>query len=876
MARTGLFGVTVAALLAAVTVVHVEAARGADYGLSGAPQVRVPCPDLAAVRAEDEQRESHGEAPRFAIPNPVLISPQTDGEWKDLDAKTRQWRLRITSVGAQSVNLGFTAYYMPPGGQLWIYAADGSYALEPYTDFNNADHGQLWTAVVLSDDIIVEVTIPRAVERDLILQLASINVGYRGFGELAGGDKSGSCEIDVICPVGDPWRTEIPAVAAISTGGMLFCTGFMVNNTVQDQTPYFMTANHCGIGASNAPSLVVYWNFYSPTCGEHGGGSLSTHQSGATFRAGWEDSDFTLVQLSQAPDPTWGTTYAAWDARDQLPASVVAIHHPNCDEKSISFSNNPVYESTYNGSSTPGDGTHLRVTWETNPNRGVTEPGSSGSPLFDQNHRIIGQLHGGHSACGASDMRDWYGRFFRSWNGGGSPTTRLRDWLDSAGTGLQYVDTLSRPLSGLQVTPAVAFSSGGDAGGPFTPVSADYTLHNAGTAAFDYQVTNSQPWLSLTNASGTLAGGASVIVTVSINATANPLGSGGYSDLVSFTNTTTHEGDTARGVSLQVGVPHPMYSWNLDTSPGWPVQGEWAFGHPTGQGGGAFGHTDPNNGHTGANVYGVNLNGNYATAAGGPWWVTAGPVDLRYSAQTSLRFWRWLNTDFQPYGYAIIQVSNNGTSWTTVWQNGTTAVQDAAWVQQTYDISAAADYQPTVWVRWGYQVGNGAWPYSGWNIDDVEIWGLNMCAGATITGQPTSQTKCIGQSATFTVTAVGTSPLSYQWRKGGSSIDGATSNSYTITSVASGDAGSYDCLVGNDCGDATSNAALLTVVHRGDMNCDGRVTFADIDLFVQALSGESAWTHPPCPWLNGDCDGNGRVTFADIDPFVGLIGTTTQ
>jgi hypothetical protein len=60
----------------------------------------------------------------------------------------------------------------------------------------------------------------------------------------------------------------------------------------------------------------------------------------------------------------------------------------------------------------------------------------------------------------------------------------------------------------------------------------------------------------------------------------------------------------------------------------------------------------------------------------------------------------------------------------------------------------------------------------------------------------------------------------------------------------------------------------------GDMNCDERITFADIDLFVQALAGEPAWAHWPCPWRNGDCNGDGAVTRADIDPFVALLGTT--
>ena len=58
------------------------------------------------------------------------------------------------------------------------------------------------------------------------------------------------------------------------------------------------------------------------------------------------------------------------------------------------------------------------------------------------------------------------------------------------------------------------------------------------------------------------------------------------------------------------------------------------------------------------------------------------------------------------------------------------------------------------------------------------------------------------------------------------------------------------------------------------MNCDGRVTFADIDPFVAALAGESAWTGWPCPWLNADGNNDLAVTFADIDPFVALIGTT--
>ena len=80
-----------------------------------------------------------------------------------------------------------------------------------------------------------------------------------------------------------------------------------------------------------------------------------------------------------------------------------------------------------------------------------------------------------------------------------------------------------------------------------------------------------------------------------------------------------------------------------------------------------------------------------------------------------------------------------------------------------------------------------------------------------ITAQPQSLTKDPAESATFTVTATGTATLTYQWRKDGSDISGATSASYTIASVQESDEGSYDCVVSNSIGSATSDAATLTL-----------------------------------------------------------------
>src|SRR5260221_7833835 len=82
----------------------------------------------------------------------------------------------------------------------------------------------------------------------------------------------------------------------------------------------------------------------------------------------------------------------------------------------------------------------------------------------------------------------------------------------------------------------------------------------------------------------------------------------------------------------------------------------------------------------------------------------------------------------------------------------------------------------------------------------------------TITAQPASQTVTAGQTATFTVVASGTAPLSYQWQKNGVNISGATVASYTTAVTTTGDSGStFDVVVSNTDGRMTSSAATLTV-----------------------------------------------------------------
>jgi hypothetical protein len=310
-------------------------------------------------------------------------------------------------------------------------------------------------------------------------------------------------------------------------------------------------------------------------------------------------------------------------------------------------------------------------------------------------------------------------------------------WILFGEPSLRVVGTASPP-KGIQVTPSGGLVSSGPPGGPFTPSSIDYTVKNVGTTPLNYTVAKTQPWVSLTNPSGALPGGASVIVQVSINSLANAAGSGTYLDTVAFTNTTDHMGDTARSVMLKVGVPSLQYSWNMDTSPGWTVEGLWAWGQPTGQGG-QYGYPDPTSGYTGPNVYGYNLSGDYTNSMPERN-LTSAALNCSGMSEVSLRFWRRLGVDLPTRDHAYARVSTNGTSWTTLWEN-TAAVTDSAWVYQQFDLSSLATNQPTVYLRWTMGTTNSTRQYCGWNLDDIEVWGLPP--GGSI--YPRGDLNCDGQ-----------------------------------------------------------------------------------------------------------------------------------
>jgi hypothetical protein len=402
--------------------------------------------DVKAFLAEDEIEREQGLPFRFGAPFDVNYNINNSGTWDELADGSRIWRLRIESPGAFSINLIYDYFYMPPGARMFAYSGDHEMVLGAFTESNNKDHGQFSTAPVKGDVTIVEYIEPAEVRGQGVIAISRIVHAYRdifNYGGTKGTDgfgSSGSCNNNVNCPEGDPWQDEKRAVAMVLlSGGTRWCSGAMINNTREDGTPYFLTANHC-LGSES--TWIIMFKYESPNCNNIDGPTSYTI-SGTTKRANYSTSDFGLLELSSAPPESYEPYYAGWSNIDTPSPSSVGIHHPSGDIKKISFDYDPVTSTSYLGSSGT---THWRIgNWED----GTTEGGSSGSPLFDPNHRIVGQLHGGYASC-TSITSDWYGKVARSWNGGGSSSTRLKSWLDPDNTGVTTLDGYD-PYAGVSI-----------------------------------------------------------------------------------------------------------------------------------------------------------------------------------------------------------------------------------------------------------------------------------------------------------------------------------------------------------------------------------------------------------------------------------------
>lgn len=410
---------------------------------------QLPKVNLEKLKKEDLVNDKLAMPWRFGFKQNINLGFK-DGVWTTLENGDRIWRINIESNGAISMNVIFDEFLMPNGGEVYLYNNDRTDLLGAYTATQNQKSESLGTWLVKGSNLWIEYFEPANVKNQGKLHIGSVTHGYRNANTYKK-DKSlgnsGDCNQDVDCPIGNDWEAHKDnnkkAVAILISGGSSFCSGALINNTSNDQKGYFLTANHCYSDPTNW-SFMFGWISPNPVCAstaDSTNGPINMSISGATLKAKNSNTDFALVEINPTIPDAWNRTWAGWDKSDANPTFEVGIHHPSGDIMKICRDNTGAIKAP--------NGNPVAQTWEITSDGGgwelgVTEGGSSGSPLFDQNGKIIGQLYGGLAACtGTVDNSklDHYGRFAISWDAITGNTNQLKPWLDPNNTNQNTIDS---------------------------------------------------------------------------------------------------------------------------------------------------------------------------------------------------------------------------------------------------------------------------------------------------------------------------------------------------------------------------------------------------------------------------------------------------
>jgi len=346
------------------------------------------------------------------------------GTWETARDGSAVWRLALRSPGAAAIRLHLEEFHAGDG-RLWITEMHGNepQTFGPYSGEGIHGDGEFWSNAALGEAVLIEYE-PAGRSRSLPFRIAEIShftslpvAIAKPDAELtlakAGETRNAalSCNIDVTCR---PEYAELArAVARISfetdEGGAL-CSGTVLNTRSNSMIPYFLTAAHCISSDAEARTVEAYFLYQTSTCNGPAPSAASVRRVvGARYMAGSsvEGGDFTLLRLNSVPD---GTVFAGWSSTAHpVGAAVTGIHHPTGDLKKISFG--------ARGTDLATRGRPVQNFYTIIWNEGVTEGGSSGSGIFNEQRQLVGMLSGGPRApagqteCDLRPAFDWYGRF---------------------------------------------------------------------------------------------------------------------------------------------------------------------------------------------------------------------------------------------------------------------------------------------------------------------------------------------------------------------------------------------------------------------------------------------------------------------------------
>lgn len=418
---------------------------------SAIPTIEVEALDVEALLAEDASIEGKNHALRIGVTKDVMYTNTNSGRVDILPDGSKIWRLKFHMEGATFTSMNFSNFNIPNGAELFLYTPDEEYVIGKFTNQNLMEDGTFYPQELPGDEVIVEYYEPAGVAFNGQLTINQISQGYYDFfhiyeKDVEGGlgNAEGTCHPNAICYDAE-WHDQIQSVVCytMTSGGYVYmCSGAMVNNTARDGKKYLLSANHC----YEAGTWKFYFCYQATTCTGTNGTILKT-ATGYTLKAkdnGDSSSDFMLVEITGTINPSYNVFLAGWTnvaTAPTNPTSCGAIHHPGGDIKKFS-----VPQNIANGALS-GYSKFWLANWATAT--GATEQGSSGSPLFNKDKLIVGQLYAGSSSCTTPTGWDLYGKLSNSWtnSNNSSSAKKLQPWLDPNNTGAtslqgEYLNTV--------------------------------------------------------------------------------------------------------------------------------------------------------------------------------------------------------------------------------------------------------------------------------------------------------------------------------------------------------------------------------------------------------------------------------------------------
>jgi len=410
----------------------------------------LPTIDNRTLLQEDMDGKPGSGALRMGVMQHTSISNLAEGQMETLSDGTRVWRLEVSSPGATFLALYFSEYDLPQGAHIFFYT--DNFIIGGFDRSNRLPDGRFYTQPLPGDRCIIEYQEPAEVAGQGRFTINNVLHGYK---EFTGFDQeakqrmghAGDCHINVACAEADICRDQVRSIVCLllaSNDGAGWCSGALINNTANDKTPYILSAYHCQDFPGGLIGVTCFFNYQTPTCEGNDGPNNQTVVGGEIVAkhtpVSPDGSDMLLLRLYEAVPDSYQAYYSGWDRTVvERPKPGFGIHHPAGDFKKISIpytlrqGSGIYYIRKHDGSYYTANATkYYKAEWT---NKGIIEGGSSGSPLFNSENLIIGQLTAGSGDCSDTyNAEGWYGRFSSDWFGAGTAETRVSDWLDPLNT----------------------------------------------------------------------------------------------------------------------------------------------------------------------------------------------------------------------------------------------------------------------------------------------------------------------------------------------------------------------------------------------------------------------------------------------------------